>query len=71
MTKTKKDRIVKVKMLIHTDGRVSFMVRGYDFRYSDMPIDVNGYLFAPVRSKLSNQKESLPAVGFQSDGMTR
>jgi hypothetical protein len=36
-------------MTIHEDGTASFHVRGYDFRFADMPIAVNGYLFAPVR----------------------
>lgn len=36
-------------MTIHDDGSVSFHVRGYDFRFSDMPISVNGYMFSPVR----------------------
>ncbi len=36
-------------MTIQEDGTVSFHVRGYDFRFADMPIGVNGYLFAPVR----------------------
>lgn len=36
-------------MKIYTDGTVSFHVRGYDFRFADLPISVNGYLFAPVR----------------------
>ena len=48
-------RVVRAHMKIHADGTASFHVRGYDFRWADMPIAVNGYLFAPVRpnSKLS------------------
>lgn len=42
-------REVRAQMTIHKDGTASFHVRGYDFRFADMPIAVNGYLFAPVR----------------------
>lgn len=42
-------RMVRAQMLIREDGTVRFRVRGYDFRFADLPIDVNGYLFAPVR----------------------
>lgn len=42
-------RVVRAQMKIYTDGTVSFHVRGYDFRFADLPISVNGYLFAPVR----------------------
>ena len=49
-------KVVSAKMLIHSDGTIEFKVRGYDFRCSDMPIAVNGCLFAPVRS---NDKPSL------------
>lgn len=42
-------RVVRAQMKIHGDGTASFHVRGYDFRYSDLPIAVNGYLFAPMR----------------------
>ena len=42
-------RVVRAQMKIHADGTASFHVRGYDFRWADMPIAVNGYLFAPVR----------------------
>ena len=45
----KRKRAVKAQMTIHADGTASFHVRGYDFRFADMPIAVNGYLFAPVR----------------------
>ena len=43
-------RRVRAQLRIHEDGTASFLVRGYDFRWADMPIAVNGYLFAPVRS---------------------
>lgn len=36
-------------MKIYKDGTASFHVRGYDFRYADIPVAINGYLFAPVR----------------------
>lgn len=42
-------RVVGAQMKIYSDGTASFHVRGYDFRWADMPISVNGYLFAPVR----------------------
>ncbi len=41
---------VRAQMLVRANGSVSFRVRGYDFRFADMPIDVNGYLFQPMRS---------------------
>lgn len=47
-----KPKLVPCKMVIAQDGRISFRVRGYEFKYSDMDIDINGYLFRPVR-KLS------------------
>lgn len=43
------ERVVRAHMTIHKDGTASFRVRGYDFRWADMPIAINGYLFAPVR----------------------
>ena len=42
-------RVVGAQMKIYEDGTASFHVRGYDFRWADIPIAVNGYLFAPVR----------------------
>lgn len=42
-------RTVRAQMTIGEDGVASFHVRGYDFRWADMPISINGYLFAPVR----------------------
>lgn len=42
-------RVVRAQMTINEDGTASFHVRGYDFRFADLPISVNGYLFAPVR----------------------
>jgi hypothetical protein len=42
-------RTVKAQMKIYGGGTVSFHVRGYDFRWSEMPIAINGYMFAPVR----------------------
>ena len=49
MTRKKKQRIISAKMIIGKGGTVSFKVRGVDLCYADLPIDVNGYLFAPVR----------------------
>lgn len=53
-------RVVRAQMRIHADGTVSFNVRGYDFRWADTPIAVNGYLFAPVRpnAKVSDHADS-------------
>lgn len=55
------ERVVRAQMKIHKDGTASFHVRGYDFRWADMPIAVNGYLFAPVRP--NTQAEPLPPDG--------
>ena len=51
-------RVVRAQMTIHEDGTASFHVRGYDFRYADMPIAVNGYLFAPVRPNAKGDSQS-------------
>lgn len=50
-------RIVKAQMLISSDGVASFKVRGYDFRFADMPISVNGYLFEPKKTRERNWLE--------------
>lgn len=53
-SKAKRARSVRARMTLHEDGTASFHVSGYDFRFADMPIAVNGYLFAPVRPSIKN-----------------
>ncbi len=55
-------RVVRAQMKIYTDGTASFHVRGYDFRFADLQVAINGYLFAPMRpndSAQTRQEEKL------------
>lgn len=48
-------RVVRAQMKLYTDGTASFHVRGYNFRFADLPVAINGYLFAPMRANEKGQ----------------